>query len=815
MLADWYDPGVGGHGMGDWKMGRVYRVTPKGHTGYKVPEVDLTTAQGWLAALGSPNRATMHMANRLAMEEGVKFKFAYQVMLHAKIPSNPVLRARALWLVPHMMGTDAKFDVAGRLALHTAATDSDPRFRCQFVRLMLDQGSDVTKLLESDEWKADATALLKDESPAVRREILVGLRDADPIKAAPLILALAKQYDGKDRFYLNAVGIAVGHDPKRRDIILADFDKAFPEWNDTTADLVWELRPASMMAKLESYLGDAKIAATAKARIVDILAASDSPAAGEALLRKLAGDLAPEVRARVLENLKLYLPTKWQGLKANAEFDKTVGQLLTQEATAPSGLALIAASQKASFVAPIGELLAKTNTAPAVRKEALATLGKIHSPESLKVLAEAAKGDDAAEAMTAIAGHVPAKGDTPTAAKALKLLTDAVTDEAGKPATRHAAIAALSGTRPGTVFLIDLQGKKKLAGDDITEAGRLLRNSPFPDLRNKALLVFPAPGKIDPAKLPSIAELSKRIGNADHGRAIMQASLKSESQCLRCHTVRGSGGSIGPDLSMVGKKGSRENLLESILYPSKAIADQFIQWTVATTDGVTIGGLLVEETKDAITLRDANGKDNKIAVADIESRKKSAVSLMPDNLVASLTADDLTDLVEYLLTLKTPSLTPDSWNILGPFDNDENDSALDAAGPAEKSIDLKASYPGKGKANVTWKTVKPDGTGYLDLAAFHGNNAVNSMSYLSRTVEALADMEATFLMGNDDGAVVWVNGTKVFTNRDHVAATPEKNRIPVKLKKGPNVVLIKIVNGSNPHGLYFTVQSEEELKLAR
>ena len=50
-------------------------------------------------------------------------------------------------------------------------------------------------------------------------------------------------YDGHDRFYLAAIGIAVGSDPKRREIILADFDKQFPEWNDKVADLVWELRP--------------------------------------------------------------------------------------------------------------------------------------------------------------------------------------------------------------------------------------------------------------------------------------------------------------------------------------------------------------------------------------------------------------------------------------------------------------------------------------------------------------------------------------------------------------------------------------------
>ena len=64
----------------------------------------------------------------------------------------------------------------------------------------------------------------------------------------PLIYELAKKYDGKDRFYLEAIGIAVGHhDKARRDIILADFDKQFPEWNDKVADLVWELRPPAMM----------------------------------------------------------------------------------------------------------------------------------------------------------------------------------------------------------------------------------------------------------------------------------------------------------------------------------------------------------------------------------------------------------------------------------------------------------------------------------------------------------------------------------------------------------------------------------------
>ncbi len=62
FVADWYDRGVGGHGMGDPTDGRIYRITPKGHKGYKVPEVKLDTKDGVLAGLGSPCQAMRYVA---------------------------------------------------------------------------------------------------------------------------------------------------------------------------------------------------------------------------------------------------------------------------------------------------------------------------------------------------------------------------------------------------------------------------------------------------------------------------------------------------------------------------------------------------------------------------------------------------------------------------------------------------------------------------------------------------------------------------------------------------------------------------------
>src|SRR5581483_5045148 len=129
------------------------------------------------------------------------------------------------------------------------------------------------------------------------RELLIALRNVEDTSTVSAVLfALAKAYDGQDHFYRAALNIACGTDPARRDAILADFDKHFPEWNDKVADLVWELRPKSVLPRLEKLLGDAKLTGPQKARVVDILAASDDPSAGKVMLAVLQSDAPAEAK---------------------------------------------------------------------------------------------------------------------------------------------------------------------------------------------------------------------------------------------------------------------------------------------------------------------------------------------------------------------------------------------------------------------------------------------------------------------------------------------------------------------------------------
>ncbi len=127
---------------------------------------------------------------------------------------------------------------------------------------------------------------------------------------------------------------------------------------------------------------------------------------------------------------------------------------------------------------------------------------------------------------------------------------------------------------------------------------------------------------------------------------------KDESMCLRCHTVFGVGDKVGPDLSDVGAKYSREEILASILTPSQRIAEGYRSSSIELQDGRVLFGMIQKETKDSIELFDTNGEKRTIDKADVASRGEQDTSVMPDGLWMTLSAEDLTDLVDWLTTLR-------------------------------------------------------------------------------------------------------------------------------------------------------------------
>ncbi len=98
---------------------------------------------------------------------------------------------------------------------------------------------------------------------------------------------------------------------------------------------------------------------------------------------------------------------------------------------------------------------------------------------------------------------------------------------------------------------------------------------------------------------------------------------------MKCHTHSGEGGKVGPDLTGMAAHPKGE-LLVHILDPSRSVEGNFLQYTVATTDGRVLSGLLAGETKTSVDLLDAEGKKQTILREDIEELASSTKSLMPE-----------------------------------------------------------------------------------------------------------------------------------------------------------------------------------------
>ena len=110
---------------------------------------------------------------------------------------------------------------------------------------------------------------------------------------------------------------------------------------------------------------------------------------------------------------------------------------------------------------------------------------------------------------------------------------------------------------------------------------------------------LPAAGDAKP--LPPLSELVKMKGNAAHGKEL----FGDKATCGKCHIVGGQGRDVGPNLSEIGSKLSKDALLVAILDPNAGISHNYETFLAVTDDGKTISGLLVSKTDDELVIKDA------------------------------------------------------------------------------------------------------------------------------------------------------------------------------------------------------------------
>jgi len=137
-------------------------------------------------------------------------------------------------------------------------------------------------------------------------------------------------------------------------------------------------------------------------------------------------------------------------------------------------------------------------------------------------------------------------------------------------------------------------------------------------------------------------------GSVVLGRTIFRE--KPEAGCLRCHSVDGEGGAIGPDLSKLSQRAQRISILESILDPNAYIVMGFKNLLVKLKDGREIAGIVNAESEDKMRLISVvDGKPTTIRTDEIET-ETALPSAMPPGFGQILGKRAIRDLVEFLAT---------------------------------------------------------------------------------------------------------------------------------------------------------------------
>jgi len=133
--------------------------------------------------------------------------------------------------------------------------------------------------------------------------------------------------------------------------------------------------------------------------------------------------------------------------------------------------------------------------------------------------------------------------------------------------------------------------------------------------------------------------------------SVDRGKLVYEEICAACHIFGDTGTSVGPDLTTLSSRFRKADVLDSVLWPSKTISDQYAVTVFELTDGTYASGVIIREDARAVYLKNAEYLDRPlpIALARIKERTESTVSLMPEGLVAERTLDDIDSLVAYVL----------------------------------------------------------------------------------------------------------------------------------------------------------------------
>ena len=250
------------------------------------------------------------------------------------------------------------------------------------------------------------------------------------------------------------------------------------------------------------------------------------------------------------------------------------------------------------------------------------------------------------------------------------------------PGAKSAAVAVLLARSTATPALLDALDSGVVRVADLTLDQRAaLAAHPDVAIRDRAKSLLERGGAMPSADreavLTAYLPAAEREGHAGRGKQLFV------KVCANCHKHGGEGKDIGPDLTGMAVHPKKE-LLVHILDPSRSVESNFRTYTLLTTEGEVLTGMLAGESKTAVELVDAEGKRRPVLREEIELLRGSNKSLMPEGFEEQLKPDQMSDLLAFLT--KRGRYTPVDLSKAATIASDRRMFVGAAGGDAEKLI---------------------------------------------------------------------------------------------------------------------------------
>lgn len=212
------------------------------------------------------------------------------------------------------------------------------------------------------------------------------------------------------------------------------------------------------------------------------------------------------------------------------------------------------------------------------------------------------------------------------------------------PALRREATEALLARPERVAALLDAIESKKVLPLQI-EPARLeqLRKHADATLRARAIKLLA--GQVAPARqkvLDDYRAVLDQTGNPAQGKMLFKKI------CAACHRLENVGVEVGADLQAALGNKTPSQLLIDILDPSREVDPRFLEYSITTSAGRQVNGLIVAETAANVTLRRAEKQEETILRSQIDDIRSTTKSLMPDGLEQQLSRQDVADVIAYL-----------------------------------------------------------------------------------------------------------------------------------------------------------------------